>query len=247
MKKTLKDINSTLLNIVIFILGVLLILGAMLTDKSYEDIRIIFMSVGTSIIASSIVVYLSSHYLFKQSRVKEIIETWKLTGVYRTRAEMNLTTNIYLKESKSQIDIIAFGLKGFRENQTTLIQEKIRNGLKLRILTVNPQSIFLSQRESDEGEVKGQIKNTIEQLSTWVEEIKLLAPVSEYVELKYYDTLPLDFYFRVDNSLFLGPYMYGKSSQQTFSYEFEYGGIGFEYWSAYFEKLWSDENFAKKV
>jgi hypothetical protein len=246
MRRKLTEINSELLNIVIFFLGLLITLIASLISKNYEDVRTILISVGTSILASSVVVYLSSHYLFKQSRIKEIIDTWKLAGIYRTRAEMNMRANIFLTESKEQIDIIAFGLKGFRETQSSLIEDKIRNGLRLRILTIDPQSKFLAQREIDEGEVQGQIKNTIIQLTDWVERIKTLSPAQENVELRYYDTLPLDFYFRIDRNLFLGPYMYARSSQQTFSYEFEYGGAGFEYWSTYFEKIWTDVKFAKK-
>jgi hypothetical protein len=158
---------------------------------------------------------------------------------------MNIRSNICLRESKEQIDIIAFGLKGFRETQSYIVEDKVRNGLRLRILTIDPQSVFLIQREVDEGEVKGQIKNTILQLTDWVEKIKKISPNPGNIELKYYDTLPLDFYFRVDRNLFLGPYMYARSSQQTFSYEFEYGGAGFEYWSIYFERIWTDAQFSK--
>jgi hypothetical protein len=246
MKKKLSDINSELLNIVIFSLGALLTLIAFLIDKKHEEVRTILVSVGTSVIASSIVVYLSSHYLFKQSKIKEVLDTWKLTGIYRTRSEMNASSNISLRDCRQQIDVIAFGLKSLRESQSLLVDQKVKNGLNLRILTINPNSTFLTQREMDEGEIPGQIKNTIIQLSAWIDRLKKIAPNQQNVELKYYDSLPLDFYFRVDNKIFLGPYMYGRSSQQTFSYEFEYGGAGFEYWSAYFEKIWSDNTFAIK-
>jgi hypothetical protein len=246
MRKNLADVNSELLNTVIGFVGVLMIAIGLSTNKTdCEDVRAILISVGTSIVASSVVVYLSSHYLFKQSRIKEILDTWKLTGIYRTRAEMNMRTNVCLEECKKEIDIIAFGLKSLRESQSISLEGKIKNGLKLRILTIDPQSTFLPQREKDEGEVPGQIKNTIEQLTDWVKKMKGFSPNPNNIELKYYDTLPLDFYFRVDKNLFLGPYLYGRSSQQTISYEFESGGAGFEYWSTYFEKIWNDSNFTR--
>lgn len=245
MVKRLENLNLELLNLACLFLGVLLTLAALLINN--DDIKTILISIGTSIISSSIVVYLSSHYLVKESKVQEMMNTWKLHKIYSTRAEMNRSTNICLRDCNTQIDIIAFGLKGFRQTQSYLIEGKIRNGVRLRILTIEPQSQFLSQREIDEGEVQGQIRNTIIQLTAWVNNLKSLAPDPNNVELKYYDTLPLDFYFRVDNNLFLGPYMYGKSSQQTISYEFEYGGLGFQYWSTYFEDIWSNQNFAKKT
>ncbi len=50
---------------------------------------------------------------------------------------------------------------------------------------------------------------------------------------------PLDLYFRVDNHVFIGPYLYGKTSQQTITYEFGKGGNGYTYYTKYFEDLWN--------
>lgn len=248
MLKRLSDINSELLNLITLLMGILLTLVALFLKKdTQEDIRTILISIGTSIIASSIIVFLSSRYLIKESKITEMIDTWKLNGMYLSRAEMNQNTNICLRRCRKQLDIVAFGLKSFRETQSRLIEDKVRSGLKIRILTINPKSKFISQREKDEGQITGQISNTITQLSTWVANLKNLAPDPSNVQIKYYDTLPLDFYFRVDDHLFVGPYMYGRSSQQTFSYEFEYGGLGFQYWTTYFEELWSNRNLIKST
>ena len=51
--------------------------------------------------------------------------------------------------------------------------------------------------------------------------------------------MPLDFYCKIDDNLYVGPYLYGKESQQTISYRFSPNGKGFKYYSNYFETLWN--------
>ena len=117
--------------------------------------------------------------------------------------------------------------------------------MKVRILTMNPNSIFLAQRDKDENEVPGQIKYTILNLESWINNLKKLGPNSDNVTIKYYNTLPLNFYFRQDEYLYVGPYLYGLTSQQTISYEFKIGSYGYDYWTKYFDSLWENDSFAK--
>ncbi|WRQ32332.1 hypothetical protein U5907_07030 [Bacteroidales bacterium MB20-C3-3] len=238
--KKIEELNANAVNLITFFSGIILVLIAILVNIE-KPIGLLLISIGTSIIASSIVVYLSSKYLFKQNKIKEIIEKWGLSGIYRTRAEMNLSCNDQLNVAKCNIDIIAFGLKGFRETQTDLVLSKVKSGINIRIITINPNSSLLTHREKDEGEVVGQIKNTILQLDKWVFDLKKYGNV----KIKYYDTLPFDFYFRIDNKIYVGPYLYGQSSQQTISYEFSINSQGFDYYISYFEKLWNDNNLLK--
>jgi len=240
------EYNAIALNVITFLIGVVLVLIATFIGLSKIG-GIILVSIGTSIIASSIVVYLSSKYLFKQNRIKDIIEKWGLNGIFRTRAEMNESTNEKLKDSVNNLDIIAFGLKNFRDNQDDLIKNKVLSGMQIRILTSDTESQFIAQREIDEGQVAGQIKNTIIQLTHWVDNLKQVQTYQKQVQIKYYNSLPLDFYFKVDNAIFIGPYLYGRDSQQTISYEFCSNSQGYEYYANYFERLWNDGSFAKEI
>ena len=239
-------INATLVNAITFVLGVVSVLvGAF---NSYTTaIGTILISIGTSIIASSVIVYLSARYLFKQNKIKDIIEKWGMSGIYDTRTKMNESANIFLKENENTLDIMAFGLRSFRDTQTALIQQKVGQGMQIRILTIHPRSKFLEQRERDEKELIGQIANEITQLNQWMESLKKYQIREKQIRIKFYDTLPLDFYFRLDKRIFIGPYLYGKTSQQTISYEYSYSSIGFEYYSNYFEKIWGDNQFSKEV
>lgn len=240
LEQKIENANATLINIIVFGLGIMLILIAIVSDSN-ENIAQICLSIGTSLIASSIVVFLSSRYLVNQNKITEIIKEWKMTGIFETRADMNKSSNFYLEYNKNNLDIIAFGLKSFRDNKKEIIKEKISRGMRIRILTLSPNSEFVKEREKVEKEVEGQIKNTIIQ----VEGLQQNQLYEGQVQIRYYDSIPIDFYFGLDEVVFVGPYMYGIQSQQTISYEFKRGGAGFNYYSEYFNKLWDNNEFCE--
>lgn len=242
INKKLERMNAGLINTIVFCIG-LLIVAISFIPFANPDIKNILISVGCSLLASASVSYLTSKYLVRINRIKELIEYWGIFAIYETRQEMNRSTDTAFETLENRLDIIAWGLKSFRDGKTKIVQEKVKRGLKLRILAPDPESIFVKQREIAENEVPGQIRKTIIDLGGWIDELKLLSTNSENVQIKYYDKLPEDFYFRVDDSIFIGPYLYGKSSQQTISYEFKGPSHGFTYYNDYFEKLWADDDF----
>ncbi|MGB4313138.1 MAG: hypothetical protein WBJ17_09455 [Natronincolaceae bacterium] len=244
--KTLENLNAELVNIIIALLGIILVIIALIvkTNTFWGQVCI---STGTSFLASSIVVFISSKYLFKQSKIKEIIEEWGLVGIYETRQNMNPYCNLNLEKNKKQLDIIAFGLKGFRHSKGDLVKDKITGGMKLRIITIYPESEFLTERERAEGCIEGEIKNTINQLIEWVELLKKNQLEENQVQIHCDDTLPFDFYFKLDNSVYVGPYLYGMDSQQTISYEFKCNSKGYHYYSNYFEKVWNNNKLCKDM
>ena len=96
----------------------------------------------------------------------------------------------------------------------------------------------MRERDIAEGKQTGNTKKSIEALSEFVRRNKSLGSI----EIKYHENLPLDFYFRIDSYVFVGPYLFGKSGQQTITYAFEKGAMGFAYYANYFEKLWNGES-----
>jgi len=58
--------------------------------------------------------------------------------------------------------------------------------------------------------------------------------------------MTLDFYWRMDDELYIGPYLFDVVSQQTITYKFVRGkskddGRGFNMYTNYFESLWNNE------
>lgn len=245
-QRRLGELNSELVNLVALLLGAALILWAVLIGYS-KPTGTVLLSVGGSVVASAVFAFLSSHYLERQARVRDVVNYWKIEAVYRTRAEMNADSNQALADCSQTLDLIAFGLKSFRETQTDLVTKKVGQGLKVRILAPEVDSPFVAQRERDEREVEGQIRQTIVDLDVWVQQLRAASPSPDNVRIKHYRTMPLDFYFRIDRSVFIGPYLPGLSSQQTISYQFVAGGEGFEYWTKYFDRLWNDPEFSQEL
>lgn len=244
INKALERINASLVNTVIFFIGVFTALATFFVKSS--EWKSILISVGCSLIASSVVSYLTSKYLIRVNRIKRIIEYWGLEAVYETRQEMNRSTDIAFETLENNLDIIAWGLKSFRDGKGRIVRAKVERGLKIRIIAPEPDSEYVKQRERDEKEIEGQIRQTIANLAQWIEELRQISPDSSNIQIRYYNRLPEDFYFRADEHIFIGPYLYGISSQQTISYEFRGTSHGFTYYKNYFEKLWDDAEFCRE-
>ncbi len=162
------------------------------------------------------------------------MEKWRLVDIYKTRGAMNADCDEFQDKAKEAIDVIGFGLSSWRDSSSEKIKELLKNGVKIRILAPNPEGSFVVQRAVDEGKEPSSIKYDIERLIDWCEDLKACGDI----EIRTYDWLPMDFYFRVDNALFIGPYLYGKGSQQTVSYQFQKDGLMFAYYNEYFERVW---------
>ena len=197
----------------------------------------VVISVGASIVASAVVSYITSVYLLKKKKLREITEIWGLRSITENRSDMNKEVSKRLNDADECLDIIAYGLKSFRESVGDTVKTRVQNGLSIRILTVDPNSEFLSYRDDVENKIKGSTANDIMQLSEWIKELAIDGVTN--VELRYCRFLPTELYFRVDSRVYVGPYEIGKESQRTITAEYAGGSKGFSYYTDYFNALWS--------
>lgn len=228
--------NTKTIMIITLLFSITLIATSFIYTIEYSDWKNIQISVACSILASNIIMFFTSEFMLRSRRRTEIIDRWGVEALYKTRAEMNLSTNDSLSKCKEDIEIIAFGLKSFREAKSDEIERLLDKGVNVKILTMSPESEMMKYVDDRESLVSGATKKSIEDLISWVEAIKD-NPKRKNIEIRFYDSLPLDFYFKVDDRIYIGPYLKGLSSQQTISYEFS-SGEGYRYWSRYFQKLW---------
>lgn len=241
MDAYLRKYSSGALNAIVSLIGIVAILISILYSGLTQTI---WLSVGCSIFASAVIMYLSSHYMLRMKRSNDLIDKWGFEAIYKTRAEMNEFANKQLANCSTKIEIIAFGLKSMREAKGDYIASLAKNGVKIKIISPSINSTFLSVRDQMENNQDGSIKKSIEDLIKWIQEVNTSIEIEENkIEHKVYDFLPLDFYFRIDNSVFVGPYMHGMSSQLSLSMEF-CEGEGLIHWSTYFDKIWK---LARKV
>ena len=231
--------KSLFAGVVIILAGIGLCIASAYTNVPWDNIC---LSVGCSLIASGLVILM--HDFFVERKMLSELDNWKLTKIYSTRSEKNADSDPELDKARYVVDAVAFGLKSFRSKQTKRVENCLRRGVNFRIITMNPRSQFVQQRELEENETEGQIKYTIEQLVKWADELNTKG-LKGRILIKGYDAMTLDFYWRVDDEVYVGPYWYNVSSQQTITYKFEREGKGFTTYTEYFESLWENRTLCE--
>ena len=230
------------INLSLGFFGVILVLIGVVFVKR-QNIYTITMSVGASLIASSIVAYLSSIYIQKYRRAKEISEIWGINSVEEKRTIMNIQIDACTEEAKRHYDIMAFGLKSLRDGNHQGIVNMLERGAKIRILSVDPDCEALKERDVQEKKASGSTALSIRQLQEWVNDLS--SKYQGQIQLRLSKYLPSEFYCRVDDSIFVGPYQYGKESQQVITIEFKNPGKAFSYYETYFNSIWNDPDYCE--
>jgi len=187
---------------------------------------------------------MSSVYIQKYKREKELSEIWGVNSISDKRGVMNELIDAQLDKTRNKYDIIAFGLKSLREGYNKGVENCLKRGTHMRIITVNPNSPRLNIRDKEEKKAPGSTKLSIIQLSHWVDELNKKYPGQ--VQIRYSDTIPTEYYCREDNYIYVGPYQYGKESQQMITMEYRNPGKAFDYYDAYFQSLWEDTEYCSK-
>lgn len=236
--------GSTLLIFCIGIIFCLIGVSVLLYKQSFsfESFSYIFLSVGCSIVAAAIIPILIQRFAHRYIKIYRLESKWGINNIYKTRSDMNVESNKDIESCKKCIDICAIGLTGFRNHLGSIVEKKVQDGVKLRVLSPDPESSFLSVRDSEENHTKGQLKKNVEDMCLWIDDLKSKAPLQENVQIRLYTALPQSSYMRVDNKVFIGHYMYKKLSQQTISFSFNDGEV-LRYYSEYFESLWNNNKF----
>lgn len=245
--RLLRKANERQVNLIIGLFGVVIIVAGAFFIKSKPNTASVLFGVGGSLVASSIVAYLTSLFLFKRQMEKEITEKWGVFGFWESRAEMNKDCDMYLEDAQTQIDYIGFGFRSLLNSKGKLLEDKAKQGVKIRFLVMSPDSDFIKEREKEEHNAKDEIKTSIIQLERWVGKLKRIAPSAENVQIRFYNAMPIDYYNRIDGVIFTGPYWLGKLSQQTVSFGFRNNSKGFDIYSEYFEDLWNNSEFVSET
>ncbi len=204
----------------------------------------IAINIACSILASAIVGFITVLFLAQEDEERKVTRDWGLGSIYSSRSDMNADCAQDLSRAKEHIDYIGFGFHSLREMKTDVIKEKLAAGVKIRFLVMSPESPYIAVREKEEDVSPDSIKKTIEDLEDWVIELNKDSR-KNHIELKYYNSLPLDYYNRIDNVVYMGPYWYGKTSQHTVSYRFKGDSNGYDLYTKYFEDLWNNGKLAK--
>jgi len=204
----------------------------------------VWLGVGCSLLAAAASSFLTI-FLVDQ-RQEKAVDMWGLDKAYTSRADKNKDSDPRLKDLRYRLDGVAFGLKTFRSVHSDEIKDALRRGVEIRLLTMSPSSPFVEQREKEEQEQPGQIRNTILQLVEWANSLNEQG-FKGSITVKGYNCMTLDFYWRMDDDIYFGPYWYGKPSQQTVTYKLVKDGLGFELYEKYFESIWCNDTLTEQL
>ena len=226
--------KAIIVALLILVAGILLIPADIYWFKTESHL---WISIGCSLIASASVILMTELLV---NRVKaDPLEKWNLCKIYSTRAEKNADSDPKLDKAREQLDAVAFGLSSFRAKYGNKVEKILKKGVNVRILTMNQNGTFVNQRDLEESSVSGNTKKSIDDLVDWAKKLNNKSKKGK-IAIKGYNCMTLDFYWRVDDVIYVGPYWYGYKSSDTITYSFSKGGKGFNLYSEYFEKLWND-------
>ncbi|MCW0507852.1 hypothetical protein [Aeromonas piscicola] len=244
--------RQKIVQLLILLLSIIFILAAILYSYVYSEsgnsnVNTILLSIGCSILAVVIINFVEYQIILPEVNTLKIMNLWKLVSIFETRQEMNNETNKLLKNAL-ELDIAAFGSKGLLNFQGEILKERLTKGLKIRFLVPNKDSAFIRQREVDENATTDEIKNNIARLIAWVESTKKELNLGDgKILIKEYSSLPTESIMRIDNDVFVGPFMINKVSQLTMAYQYKKNGKGYEYYHGYFNRIWDNDEITRFV
>ncbi len=233
-----------LINIIVGCFGLILSLLAVVVGflKSVPtSVQSILFGIGCSLIATSISTWMTSSYIINRSEVEDLLNEWQLKNIFNTKSEMNIQSNKCLEYAHKQVDIVAIGMTTFLNYKGHLLEKKLRQNVKIRIISCNNVEM-LRQRESDESftgasKPNGTMKREVETLKAWVDKNKNIGDIN----IKFHPSYPGYSYLRIDDHVFWGPNLPLYKSQQNIAFEFGIYGEGGQYLTNFFESLWNNE------
>ena len=227
---------------IIILVGIgLSIGGALAKTDLWESL---LLGIGCSLVASGVVILV--HDFFVERCKVSVLDNWNIEQIYTIRAEINKNSEQELKVANHCLDAVAFGLRSFRGKQSPRVEEMLRKGVNVRIITMDPNSQYANVRDVEESKAEGDTKKSIEELIDWANKLNKNSKKGK-IEVKGYNSMTLDFYWRIDDILYVGPYWYGVDSQQTITYRYSKGGEGFRQYSEHFESLWANDTLCKTM
>jgi hypothetical protein len=223
---------------------IVILVGTILAVVKVQEIG----EVGVSLIASGIVALF--YFLYPKGDAEQMLHEITKNGLAKTYVGRSLPDEYssLIERAKKKIDILGFGLNSFREDNGELIPKKCLEGVEVRFLVIDPESeVFkMKSQEEDENRVFWQ-KEPHKKLVQYVTETNNLIESSgkgKKIQMKYYRATPSTMIFRIDDTMFVGPYLYKRCNRNVCTFRLEKGEL-FNQFEEHFEKVWADPKVSR--
>lgn len=203
--------------------------------------------VGSSLIAAGVagwVLFLWVILNETQTRRLDLLTRLGLIDAFQGRAaSIKHEYDDRLVGAKQSIDVLGFGLRQLREDFGDDFK-KWSGQAQVRILLLDPvvpaaTHTYADQRDSEEGNVLGSIAGDVKAFLDLTSTLR--ADPDGQFKVRLFTALPSINIFRVDDSLFWGPYLVKRQSRNTPTFLVRRGGTLFDAFQEHFDRLWSDE------
>lgn len=192
------------------------------------------LSIGTSLIAGALIslatLWIDQIRNGEEVRMKDLVETG-LIAVYRQR---NLVEEYdALVAHAKHIDVTGYTLKSFTEQNEEVLRARAKeeNPVKVRILLVDPDSEASQIMQKAENQPMGQYAGSRDSL------FRSLGDISG-IEVRISKQHLSMMIYRIDETLFTGPYPVSAKSAKAFTFKLGKGWL-FDKQMEDFEALWA--------
>lgn len=242
--------NRLIVNKIHFIIFGLFIIGLLINVIAYilkvdSSIKTVLYSTGSAFIACTLVLFVVLRQLLDLSDIKTLIEKWGLNAIYRTKKEVYKVADKLKKNTEWELDCFLYTPEQVKWLGDKVLSKKVSKELRIRVLTINPESPLIARLEQDMHCMKGDIKAAVLEIEKVLEKLKSQTGKPEFIQCKYYNQVPLDYYLKADTVILTAPYYPAIENDDILTYEYQRNSLGYEYFKSYFEKLWNNEMLCK--
>lgn len=179
----------------------------------------------------------------------DILARFGIVNVYSARAaRIKSEYDELIVHAREAIDVLGFGLTHFRQDYADALPSWAEKA-KVRILLIDPDypepsgGSYANQRDREERDEAGTIASNVRQfIKTFAELIS-----RGEVHVRLYRCLPSVNIFRIDDSLFWGPYLIKTASRNSPTLLVERGGELFDVFTKNFDDIWDDADLSRDV
>ena len=204
-------------------------------------------AIGGALIASGIVGVTLFLYVSTTETLKSRIEAFTKAGLLKifSGRSVLIREEYHTRLARARhIDLIGFGLSAFREDY---INDFVgwSHRADVRILLIDPdfptpEHSLADQRDREEKNTVGQIRNDVQAFETAVSNLSGLN--RKRFKVHRVRAIPAINMFRIDDDVFWGPYLMNQQSRNTPTLLATRGGFLFDMLQKHFDALWAQSS-----
>jgi hypothetical protein len=229
--------------IIVLVNIIIILIGFNFLGYGYYKDNPIFLTIGAGFFTSGIVALF--YLIYPQVDIELDFLRFRRMGLRNvySRRDISQEYSELLEKAEKQIDVLGFGLNQFREDNGDIVKGKALKGINVRLLVIDPKSSIVGIRSYQESDLGGETINIpLKKLKQFVNDVnKTIEELGrgEKIKIKCYNAVA-PMIFRIDDVMFIGPYLHKRQSRTTITYKIEGGSEIFKQYEKHFEDLWND-------